>query len=311
LSTTPARAEAKVLAYLASQGGYDAIIARLEAGRARPEDRATAANFIRRILGGQDRDGSWNDRLVSTARALLAVRELGAAAGIREVDPGVGRGLAWLKERQGGPGRFGEGCDPARHRIGLCHHFLGGFFGLGPGAAEPMALDHDGRIEDERSVRFAASALALRAFLAWDADSTDLRLHLHGLRHVAELDEAAGIVPEAALMGLHTLIRAPSPSPAMRAAAVAAVDRLGRAQRGDGSWSRVDVFHAVRVLLAAVERGVAAEKAGTPLGHAARLLAATQQDDGGWGGESPARRALIGWRALRAARELERMEPQP
>ncbi|NIQ59053.1 MAG: hypothetical protein GWN71_02080, partial [Gammaproteobacteria bacterium] len=69
-----------------------------------------------------------------------------------------------------------------------CHHFLAGFFTPAPAdtTLEPMTLDSGGSIEEQTSIRFAASALALRALFAWGADSTDLRLHLAGLRRLSE-----------------------------------------------------------------------------------------------------------------------------
>lgn len=295
------RALARAERHLEGGHGLDALVFRMESGRATPDDTATAANWIRRALGGQRQDGSWDGNLVTTARALIGVRALAQAAGLREVDPGVGRGLAWLRQRQGEARRFGEGCDEDRHRAGLCHHFLGGFFALGPGSSlAELRLDQGAVVRGDGECRFAASALALEALHRWGVAGTDVRLHMDGLRRVLKrFGRPGGVTAPATLVGVEALLHAPFHGPDDHDAVGAAIMELASHQLGDGSWSGVDVFLAVDVLLLADARGVAADSAAAPLRAATRLLAWTQQDDGGWGGEETERRALIAWRALR------------
>lgn len=292
----------RVEAYLADAGGVDALVYRFEAGRAGPDDAATAGNWIRRMLSEQGRDGSWDGDLVATARALVVMHAVATAAGIREVDPGVGRAIAWLRSRQGRPGRFAAGCTPGEHGAGVCHHHLGGFFAVAPPEAElnELGLDQGAVVRGDRDCRFAGSALALEALLRWGRGGEDVRLHMYGLRRVLErLGLTGGVSPAATLVGLAALLRAPTHGLADRAAAATAIAGLAGRQLGDGSWSGVDVFQAVEVLLLALETGVAAEPATTPLRHATRLLATTQQENGSWGAREPVRKSLIAWRALR------------
>lgn len=294
----------RVEAYLDDAGGVDALLYRFEAGRTGPDDGATARNWIRRVLSEQDRDGSWGGDVVATARSLVVMHAVGAAAGLREVDPGVGRAVAWLRSRQGAPGRFAAGCTPAEHEAGVCHHHLGAFFAVAPPEEEldELVLDQGAVVRGDRDCRFAGSALALEALLRWGRGGEDVRLHRYGLRRVLERSGLpGGVSPTATLVGLGALLRASSHDAADRAAAATAIGRLAGQQLGDGSWSGVDVFQAVDVLLLALETGVAVEAAAPPLRHATRLLATTQQEDGGWGAREPVRKSLIAWRALRHA----------
>ena len=144
-SIEPARDRAE--AAIAASDAVDAVIARREAGRARPDDDALTEQHVAELAAGQRDDGSWDGELVRTAEILLLLHDLvapdgdGAAAKGRTdgseraratATPVVERGMAWLRGRRRRPGCYGEGCTPERHAEALCHHFMGGFFSPGP-----------------------------------------------------------------------------------------------------------------------------------------------------------------------------------
>jgi len=156
-------------------------------------------------------------------------------------------------------------------------------------------------------VRFVASCMALRALWRWNERAPDAGLHLDGVRRALEQEApaAAPLASEAALEGLATLLDAPTPSDAALEIARTRLERLAARQLGEGSWSDVDVFHALDVLLRGSQLGVLGGAAARALDRSARLLASAQQPDGSWGSEAADRRALLGWRAMRWAADRE------
>jgi hypothetical protein len=261
-----------------------------------------ARRWVQRILDQQDAAGSWAGSLVDTASALLTIRELRRAADLRELDPGVGRGLAWIVERRGAPGAWTDGCSPERHQRGLCHHFAAGFFS--PAAPEvplPPARLPTGVVADgETEIRFVSSVVALRCLLEWQDPGTDARLHLEALRRVVDLwsdDPPDGLTVSSLLAALRALLL--SPAEEDRAAARRGLRVVAGKQRGDGSWVDTEPFQALDLVAAADEAGLDPERTRRSLWHGARLLVATQHADGSWGGDAVARRVLIGCRALR------------
>lgn len=287
--------------WLARLDAPEAVIIAHEAGLT--SDPGDARRWARRILDAQDAAGSWGDDVTATAGALLTLAEIRTVASLREQDPGIGRALDWLRARRGVPGAWSDGCSEKRHRIGICHHFLGGFFSPGP----PEIPEQEARLRSgvramgDAEVRFVASATALRSLLEWAPPTRDTKLHLEGLRRVVALwpeSPPEGLSNAALLAAAHALLL--SPIAEDRAAAEHGLRVLAGKQRGDGSWVDTDPFQALEVFARAEAVGVAPERAHGALWHGARLLVSSQKSDGSWGGEEASRRALIGWRTLRS-----------
>lgn len=295
-----ARAMAAAQAWLTRQDAPEAVIAAHEAGVA--HDQADAQRWVRRLLGAQDNQGSWGGDLMATACALMTLEEIRTAAALREQDPGIGRALDWLRARRSVPGAWSDGCSPSRHDLGLCHHFLGGFFSPAPPEVpvEEVALRNGVSAANDAEGRFIASVTALRCMLPWTRATGDARLHLEGLRRVvdrwSELPPL-GLTTASLLAAIHVLLQ--SPVPEDRAAAGRGLRLVGGKQRGDGSWVDMDPFQALEMFAQAGSDDVSGEQAHRALWHGARLLISTQKTDGSWGGERAARRALIAWRTLR------------
>ncbi len=323
---SPDRAIAAALDWLVVRDAPESAVAAHEFGRA--ESPEPARRWVRWIVD-RERNGSWNDDLGATVRSLLLIRELREAASLREQDPAVGRALDWVRSRQGAPGAWTDGCTPERHRRGWCHHFAGGFYGLagelpaddapaaaavtavtvaGPGEPDeptddvPAGVDlpEGARTAGDAETRFALSATALRCTLLWRGGGTDARLHLEVLRRVVrgwESTRPEGLTTTGLLAAARVLVVSPAPSD--REAATEALEMVAGHQRGDGSWVDADPFHALAVFTEALESGIGSTRVATAVDYGAQLLAATQHEDGSWGPEHGARRALIGLRALR------------
>lgn len=286
--------------WLLDQDAPEAVIVANEAGL--DSGTGDAKRWVRRLLDDQDAAGAWEGDVIATAGALLTLAEIRSAASLREQDPGIGRGLDWLRARRGVPGAWSDGCSPDRHRLGICHHFVGGFFSPGP----PEVPQAETRLRSgvhavgDSEVRFVASAVALRCLLEWVEPSRDARLHLEGLRRVVDLwpdAPPAGLSTASLLSAVHALLH--SPVPEDRITAERGLRVIAGRQRGDGSWVETDPFQALEVFARAETADVAPERAHRALWHGARLLISAQRADGSWGGDDPARRALIGWRTLR------------
>lgn len=286
--------------WLVAQDAPESVIVAHEAGAA--GGSGDAKRWVRRILAEQDDGGSWGGELLATAEALTALAEIREAASLREQDPGIGRGLDWLRARRGVPGAWSDGCTKDRHHAGTCHHFLGGFFSPGPPEVpqEVASLRSGARAAGDTEVRFVSSAVALDCLLRWVEPTRDARLHLEGLRRVVGLwPEAppAELSTVSLLSAIHALLR--SRDAEDHTAAERGLRVLAGRQRGDGSWVDTDPFQALQVFALAVLAGVDPERSHRALWHGARLLIASQKGDGSWGGEEPVGRALIAWRTLR------------
>lgn len=293
----PERAIAHLLARRASGGGID------------DDDREPARRWVRRLLDEQDASGSWGGDLPKTAASLLTVLELREAGEIQELDPEVGRALAWIADRRGAPGAWTDGCSPARHRSGLCHHFAGGFFSPAPPEVPLLraSLPSGAVAEGELEVRFISSVVALRCLLRWQEPGTDALLHLEALRRIVALwpdDPPQELTATSLLASIRTLLL--SPVEEDRQTARQALRVVAGRQRGDGSWVETEPFQALDVFAAADATGLDPERTRRALWHGARLLIATQHEDGSWGGEEAATR-----RALIACRTLQQVDPAP
>lgn len=299
------RALARLERWLAGSNVPEALVARREAGRATSADRRIAADAADALLAAQGGDGSWRGSLVATAEALLRLSELTGRSPPKRVVAAAARGVEWLRGLRGRPGRYGDGCSPERHRLGICHHFLGGFFAPEPPIEpdEELVLAIGARFPAGPAARLAASCLALQASLRWGAYGPDAQLHLDGLRRLFELDGRGGVdlvgidaLPAIVLVLLEARDRA-----RYREMTVQSLARLTQIQRADGSWPELDALYILDVLLAATGAGLGTRAIDAAIRRGAGMLAITQQDDGLWERNSSPRRALIGWRALRYA----------
>lgn len=287
------------LDWLVAQDAPESVICAHEAGVA--EDTRAAARWVSRILADQDSSGAWRGSLIATASALITLAEVRSAASLREQDPGIGRALDWLRARRGVPGAWTDGCSTERHRLGTCHHFLGGFLSPAPPdvVLAPTSLPCGAQITEDSEARFVASVLALRSLLDWTAATADVRLHLEGLRRVVQLwpdSPPPDLSMTSLLAAAHALLR--SPAGEDRVAAKQALLVVGGKQRGDGSWVEIDPFQALQVFGVAEAEDELPDRARRALWHGAKLLVTTQNENGSWGGEAPYRRALIAWRTL-------------
>lgn len=302
MSDSVERAIEAALAWLMVRDAPESAVAAHEFGRA--ESKEGARRWVGWIVD-RERNGSWDSDLGATLRSLLLIRELREAASLREQDPAVGRALDWVRSRQGAPGAWTDGCSPRRHSLGFCHHFAAGFFSPADGPPEDLSaagveLPEGVRATGDAEARFALSTSALRCTLLWRGGGTDTGLHLEALRRVVRGWESArpeGLTSTALLAVARAL--ATSPAPVDREAAARGLEIVAGHQRGDGSWVDADPFHALAVFTEAQEAGIGGARAAAAVEYGARLLAATQRDDGSWGPEHGPRRALIGLRALR------------
>jgi hypothetical protein len=306
-----ARALMRTEGFLLGSFQAEGMLARIEGEISFSADADDAAAFAAELRREQASDGSWGGDLVRTAEALLVLEGLRRAGGQRRSEPAAGAAIRWLAGRQDQPGRFGDGCSPERHELGLCHHFLAGFFSPAPPEVEiaPLVLPAAVRIGGEADARLAASCLALRALRRWEVASTANELHLDGIVELVGHWDRWETGPAGAgslLVALGALVEDAAardrPHPHREAALRDGLRRTARNQRADGSWPDVDTFLALELLLDARSAGrgdaVALDAA---LGRGAELLAVWQRQDGTWGHEAAARRALIAWRVLRYA----------
>lgn len=284
----------------------DALLARREAGRPRPEDSRRAQEMVAKIRADQQRDGAWGGGLIPTAETLMRLAELLSSGASPASDSTVTRAMTWLRQRRGSPGRYGEGCTPERHRLGFCEHFLGGFFAPTPPVDSPgqaFTIDCGASFGAGPAGALVASCRALRARLAWGFQSHDDRAHFDGLRRIlmAEPYSNEEIAPIDALPELLlTLLEAPRTEPNMYAIRHG-LERLVPTQRADGSWPELEIFHVLEALLAAADLGYDVEGLGAAIRRSAGLLAVSQHDDGSWERNPLPRRSRIGWRALKHA----------
>ncbi|HEX7051072.1 MAG TPA: hypothetical protein VF188_12765 [Longimicrobiales bacterium] len=285
--------------------GAEPLLARREAGRARADDAALAADYAEELRSRQLPGGSWDEDLVVTAESLELLLELEAPAPGAEPDAAVKSALDWLRRRQGGPGRFGDGCTPERHALGACNHFLGGFFA--PGRDGAVMLGCGAVLPAGPAALLGASCVALRSLLRCRVAGPDVVLHLEGLDRLLRLDprDVPELVPpDVVPVALSALLAAP-PTPETDELLSRGLDRLVRSQRADGSWPDLDAFYILEILLAAASAGRGSEALDAAVRRGAGMLAVTQHADGTWDREPATRRTRIGWRALHYAVALE------
>lgn len=302
-----ARALERVDANLLTAQVLEAVIARREAGRSLPADASYAESLVAELGRHQTADGSWGRSLLRTAEALLLILDL------TPEPSGPGRvmaaaGLEWIRGRQNAPGVFAEGCSPGRHTLGLCHHFLSGFYSPAPRTTNlaGTALANRAKFPSDNVARLGVSCVALQAVQRWRAGDAKSGMHRAGLRSIvagASTETASVITMSAYAAAVVALAEGPS-NPEDDEVVVTGLDRLGSGQRADGSWPNADPFHVLDVVVRSRQLGYGAAPADAALVRAAGMLTLLQRPDGGWGREMGPERTLIGWRTLRAALEL-------
>ncbi len=309
------RALGRVEEAILAAADADALLARREAGLTTPNDATLAATFCGVIVASQAEDGSWDGNLVTTAEMLMRLAALAGPDAADAVLNAGARGVAWLKSRRGKPGRFGDGCTPDRHRMGLCHHFLGGFFAPEPpiDEVEGLVLANGARVPGGAAGQLAASCLALRSVLRWEPHGPDASLHLDGLLRLLEWDRRTGgrLVPLDAVPAIALALLEAADRDEFRDAAKIVLDRIVQVQRADGSWPELDTFYILEVLLAALDAGFHSDAVDAALLRAAGLLALTQQPDGQWERDTVTARTRIGLRTLRHATRLAEGKTEP
>ena len=230
-------------------------------------DRQTRAGVVaRRILGipqshdiklteqlVQERrrrtrlDGGVGGWVVATTWSAWELLQLGCPAD----HTGLCRMMGYLLARQDQPGRFGEGCSERRHKLGLCHHFVSGFFSPATKdvAVAPLAFPSGVVFTREWEARFGASCFALRTALQARQDRREsIRRHVDSLFHLAERWQA-GQLPgslDVAFASLGAVAMAPL---AYRKRTDELFAYLAGQQQADGRWPNTSMFHAVDTLL--------------------------------------------------------------
>jgi len=213
-------------------------------------------------------------------------------------DPALKRLCAWLFERQGRPGAYGEGCDKARHQQRVCEHYVQGFFS--PAAPEqrlaPITLPNGKVFRAEPAARFAISCLGLRLVLrAGHGDRPAVAKHLESLRLLAPHWHSwtGFFAPDVMVAGLHALAVGGA---AYRSTVDALVDVVAAHQDLEGAWPHADVFATLDALLA-----TDTPEARRVTRRARPALEARQRADGAFGATAQQERALIALRALSTA----------
>jgi hypothetical protein len=117
-------------------------------------------------------DGSFDGDLVRTAESLLL---LGSLQATPARDERCDNAVAWMLQQRDVPRRFAGTCDPAAHQLGVCSHFLTGFFSPGPREVplDGLRFSNGLQFNTDEDARLAASARAASAAL----EQRDRRTH--------------------------------------------------------------------------------------------------------------------------------------
>jgi hypothetical protein len=276
--------------YFGSLRTRQALLARAAIGTPDPADPALSAQLAQELAAEVRPDGSVRGAAVPTIWRAHELLDLGRTAG----DPALARTLAWVLDRQGRPGAYGEGCDKTRHAQRVCEHYIGGFFSAAPASERlaPITLPNGKAFRAEPAARFAISCLALRAVLrAGLGDRPAVRRHLDSLRLLAEdWTELTGFfAPDAIVAGLHALALGGGE---YLPTVVRLVEGVSAQQRIDGQWANADLFQTIEALIAS---GLPSARAAVR--RAVPALEERQRADGSFGATAQQERALIGVRA--------------
>jgi hypothetical protein len=268
-----------------------ALLARAAIGTPDPADSALSAQLAQELAAEVRPDGSVRGAAVPTIWRAHELLDLGRIAG----DPALARTLAWILDRQGRPGAYGEGCDKTRHAQRVCEHYIGGFFSAAPASERlaPITLPNGKAFRAEPAARFAISCLALRAVLrAGLGDRPAVRRHLDSLRLLAEdwTEWTGFFAPDAIVAGLHALALGGGE---YRPTVERLVEGVSAQQRIDGQWANADLFQTIDALIAS---GLPSARAAVR--RAVPALEERQRADGSFGATAQQERALIGVRAV-------------
>jgi hypothetical protein len=260
------------------------LLARRLLGHSTADDELLASRLQEAWVTELRRDGSALGSLVATAWRIVEITDLGGRP-----PPGL---AAWLLEQQDKPGRFGEGCSRPRHAARMCEHYIGGFFAVAAPSERvaPLTLPVGRVIRSESAARFAGSCLTLRAVtLAGHGERPSVAKHLDSVARMAALDHLPSdyITMEMVAVSLSALAHCG------RVEAGSFVDLMAERQRGDGTWSGLDLFLALEALLA-----VRSDGAARLIRHAVPALLRGQRRDGTFGALARQERAWIGLQAL-------------
>jgi hypothetical protein len=277
--------------YFGSLRTRQALLARAAIGTPDPADPALSAQLAQELAAEVRPDGSVRGAAVPTIWRAHELLDLGRTAG----DPALARTLAWVLDRQGRPGAYGEGCDKTRHAQRVCEHYIGGFFSAAPASERlaPITLPNGKAFRAEPAARFAISCLALRAVLrAGLGDRPAVRRHLDSLRLLAEdwTEWTGFFAPDAIVAGLHALAQGGGE---YRPTVERLVEGVSAQQRIDGQWANADLFQTIDALIAS---GLPSARAAVR--RAVPALEERQRADGSFGATAQQERALIGVRAV-------------
>lgn len=280
--------------YFATLRTRPGILARRLLEAPAPDDRQLAAELAGALAADIRPDGSVGGGAVPTIWRGHELLDLGAPAH----DPALKRLVAWLLERQGGSGAYGEGCEKSRHQRRVCEHYVQGFFAPAPPEQRlvPITFPNGKVFRAEPAARFAFSSLGLRlALRAGHADRPAVARHLESLRLLAAqwTSWTGFFAPDVIVAGLHALASGGS---RYLTPVAAVVDLVAANQRPDGSWDNADFFATLDALI--VADVPAAREA---VRRALPALIERQRADGAFGATAQQERALIGLRALRLA----------
>lgn len=255
------------------------VVARRLLGRTLTGDMDLCDHLVRERRRRSRLDGSIDGSLVSTARALWDLLELG----VERDHAGVVRLSGYLLMQQDRPGRWSDDGNAGD-----------GFFS--PGSRDrpvaPLRLPSGTVFRKEEDARFVASCIALRAVLrAGHEERRPVVTHLERLLRLRVLEPHLGFVVIGAL-GM-----AP---PEFRTRIDSLVEEAGRHQQTDGSWPEVTVFHAVDLLMT-----VPTAQARALVRSAAPYIAKQQTTSGAFDPDESESIALIALRAMLHARRTD------
>lgn len=288
--------------YLGALRTQPGILARRALGIPDPADETLARELVAAMTADLRPDGSIAGGALPTIWHGHKLLDLGAPAD----QPPVRRIVAWLMDRQGQPGAYGEGCEKPRHQQRICEHYVQGFFAAAPVEQRlaPITFPSGKVFRAEPAARFAISCFGLRlALRAGLGDRLGVVQHLESLRLLAEhwTVWTGYFAPDVIVAGLHALAHG---GDTYRPTVETLVDVMSAHQGADGLWPNADPFAAIEALLAA--GGARAQEV---IRRAVPALVARQREDGAFGPTAQQERALIGLRALRWAESAVETAP--
>jgi hypothetical protein len=277
------------------------VVARRLLGISKQEDQSLTGQLVAERRRRTRLDGSVPGWVVATTWSAWELLQLGCPPD----HLGVSRMIGYVLARQDQAGRFGEGCSERRHAIGLCQHFLSGFFS--PGSTDetlaPLTFPSGTIFIEEWDARFAASCFALRTVLQAREERRPAVI-----RHLDSLIELAGRWERGELAVHVDLLFAALSAIAMaplqyRQHAEHMAHGLVQRQGSDGTWPNATLWHALDALLSVHSPDVKES-----IRRAMPRIVGLQRPDGSFDDTGNEEIALI---ALRALRTLETIPTLP